>query len=350
MQLRTPSCWHVAWKETGFCTDKSSSPRERARTPPPPLATRAAVAATAIKAFSHRSGSTGEVPPLSCICVCLTTMKPVALILALAVITGCNGRAVRQADATTNRWEDTVDRFWQYVSELNEKADGVMQELKTSQITRELDTLITDTMSELAVYRDEIQTKLTPYTDPSTGQLSQDLQLLADKLQKDMLDAKERSTEYLGELKTMMEQNSDDVRNRINAYTNKLKKRLNKDTEEIHNTVATYLGELQSRTAQNLDAVKDHVHPYVHQASDTATKKLTDVSSMLQSQVESLGQQLETQAEGLKTQLEATAQDLRTSLEGKIDELTELFSPYATKIREQFENIVDKVKETAAAA
>lgn len=88
-------------------------------------------------------------------------------------------------------------------------------------------------MAELATYRDDIQTKLVPYTETSTGQLSQDLQLLANKLQKDMLDAKERSTEYLGELKTMMEQNSDDVRNRINTYSHKLKKRLNKDTEEI---------------------------------------------------------------------------------------------------------------------
>lgn len=88
-------------------------------------------------------------------------------------------------------------------------------------------------MAELGKYRDDIQTKLIPYTETSTSQMSQDLQLLVNKLQKDMLDAKERSTEYLGELKTMMEQNSDDVRGRITAYTNKLKKRLNKDAEEI---------------------------------------------------------------------------------------------------------------------
>lgn len=114
-------------------------------------------------------------------------------------------------------------------------------------------------------------------------------------------------------------------------------------------TVATYLGELQSRTSQNLDAIKERVEPYVHQASDTATKKLSDISSILKSQADGLGQQLETQAEDLKTQLEATAEELRTSLEGKISELSELFSPYATKIREQFENIMDTVKDTATA-
>ncbi|KAI3361196.1 hypothetical protein L3Q82_013396 [Scortum barcoo] len=281
--------------------------------------------------------------------VCLTTMKAVAVILALAVITGCNARAVRQADATPNRWEDTVDRFWQYISELNQKADGVVQDLKASQLSRELDTLITDTMAELATYRDDMQAKLSPYTESSTSQMTQDLQLLVNKLQKDMLDAKERSTEYLGELKAMVEQNSNDVHNRISSYTHKLRKRLDKDTEEIRNTVATYLGEIQSRTSQNLETVREHVEPYVQQAGDTATKKLGDISSMLRSQAEGLGHQLETQADGLRTQLESTAQDLRTSLEGKIDELTELLSPYAAQFREQVQNIMDKVKETATA-
>lgn len=88
-------------------------------------------------------------------------------------------------------------------------------------------------MGELTKYTDGIQAKLSPYTDVSSGTLVEDLQLLTTKLQKDMVDAKERSTEYLGELKTMVEQNSDDVRSRISTYTNKLKKRLNKDTEEI---------------------------------------------------------------------------------------------------------------------
>lgn len=88
-------------------------------------------------------------------------------------------------------------------------------------------------MAELTAYKDDIQTKLSPYAESSTGQLSEDLQLLANKLQKDMLDAKERSTVYLSELKSMVEQNTGDVRTRISTYTNKLRKRLNKDTEEI---------------------------------------------------------------------------------------------------------------------
>lgn len=113
-------------------------------------------------------------------------------------------------------------------------------------------------------------------------------------------------------------------------------------------TVSTYLGELQSRTSHNFETMKDNVEPFVQQASDSATKKLSDISTILKTQAEGLGQQLESQAGGIKTQLESTVQDLRISLEGKIDELTDMISPYAAHIREQVENLMEKVKETAS--
>lgn len=93
-------------------------------------------------------------------------------------------------------------------------------------------------MAELAKYKEDIQTKMRPLTDSSTDQMTQDLQLLGDRLQRDMLEAKDRSIEYLGELKAMVEQNSDDIHTRVSTYTHKLRKRLTKDTEEIRKYVA----------------------------------------------------------------------------------------------------------------
>ncbi|CAN9513797.1 unnamed protein product [Ophioblennius macclurei] len=276
-------------------------------------------------------------------------MKAVALILALAVITGCNARVVRQADASTDRWVGAVDTFWRYISDLNEKADGVLVNMKDSQLRRELDTLITDTMAELAVYKDDIETKLAPFTQASTTQMTQDLSLLFEKLQKDMTEAKDRNLEYLGEFKSMVETNTGNVRDRFTSYTNKLRKRLTKDTTEITETAGIYLGEIQSRASQNLQTMRDTVEPYVQQVGDNGSKKLSDISAFLKSQSDGLGEQLQAQAEGFKAQLETTAQELRTSLEGKIDELTDLLTPFANKLREQVETIVDKVTETTSA-
>ncbi|TWW53431.1 Apolipoprotein Eb [Takifugu flavidus] len=277
----------------------------------------------------------------------LKTMNPAALLLALALVCGCSARSVPLAPAQPDHWQGVVNRFWQYITDLSQQSDDVVKTLKTHQISRELDTLITDTMAELTKYKDEVQSRVAPYTESSSGQLSQDMQLLFNKLQKDMTDAKVRSTDYLGELKALMEQNSDDVRDRMSTYTNKLKKRLNKDAEQIHNTIATYMGEIQLRTSQNLENMRGQFEPYLQQGGDTASKKMADLSTVLGSQAESLGQQLETQVEDLKTRLEVTAQELRTSLEGKMDELKDLLSPYATQIRENFESMVDKFKETA---
>lgn len=106
------------------------------------------------------------------------------------------------------------------------------------------------------------------------------------------------------------------------------------------------MGEIQSRASQNLENMRGQFEPYLLQTSDTANKKLTDLSTMMSGQAKSLGEQLETQVEQLKTQLEVTAQELRTSLEGKMDELKDLLSPHTTQIRENFESMVDKFKET----
>lgn len=88
-------------------------------------------------------------------------------------------------------------------------------------------------MAELETYKNNIQTKLVPYTETSTAQLSQDVQLLINRLQKDMLDAKERGTEYHSELQAIVDHNTGDLESRINTFIHKLQKRLNKDIEEI---------------------------------------------------------------------------------------------------------------------
>lgn len=54
-------------------------------------------------------------------------------------LVGCHARSLFQADAPQPRWEEMVDRFWQYVSELNTHADGVAQNIKGSQLSRELE-------------------------------------------------------------------------------------------------------------------------------------------------------------------------------------------------------------------
>lgn len=94
-------------------------------------------------------------------------------------------------------------------------------------------TLIQDSMSELTMYKDDLETKLAPYTQEAAERMAIDLQKMGDKLREHMSEAREQMEKYSVELQTMMEQNADDVRARVSAYNRKLKKRLTKDTEAI---------------------------------------------------------------------------------------------------------------------
>lgn len=94
-------------------------------------------------------------------------------------------------------------------------------------------TLIQDSMSELTMYKEDVQTKLAPYTQEAAERFSTDMQKMTTRLHDHMTSARDQMTKYSSELQTMMEQNADDVRARVATYTRKLKKRLMKDTEEI---------------------------------------------------------------------------------------------------------------------
>lgn len=52
---------------------------------------------------------------------------------------GSNARSVPQAVAHPDHWQDIVNRFWQYITDLNQQSDEVVKTLKAHQISRELE-------------------------------------------------------------------------------------------------------------------------------------------------------------------------------------------------------------------
>ncbi|XP_034029916.1 apolipoprotein Eb [Thalassophryne amazonica] len=251
-------------------------------------------------------------------------MKAAVVIFVVAVITGCSAHVLPMTDTIQSQWEKSVEEFWKYISDLTGKSDDYLTTFKTSQFSTELDRIITDTFTQLS--------QITQSGESTVGQVSEELQLLSTKLHKDMVDAKDRSTVYLNELKTLMKQDSDDVRTRMTTYSNKLKKRLNKDAQEIRNSLSIYMDEVNARASPHVDTAKQHVH----QAGDTTTEKLEELTAMVQSEVKNLGQQLETDAKELKTKLEASAQEL-------LDTFDTMAKQVASQFREQIDNIMEKV-------
>uniref|UniRef100_A0AAY4DLX0 Apolipoprotein Eb n=1 Tax=Denticeps clupeoides TaxID=299321 RepID=A0AAY4DLX0_9TELE len=244
-------------------------------------------------------------------------MKVVAAILALAVFSG-QISIVKLIDQPKEPWEDAVDRFWQYVADVNSRAEEMKKTLQIDDIlmTNQFN-LISNTMSELSMYRDDLHNKLGPLAKNTAELLQQDFLLLADKLEADMKDAKERTVMYTTELQTLVEQNTAEVRNRLNTYTRKLKKRLGKDTED---KMSVYFGELQSRINDRVDDVKLRVNPYLTEMHEQTKEKLSALGQMLKSHTEEMRENLETKANDLRQKLEKTQENLRTTLEGKAED------------------------------
>ncbi|XP_056120188.1 apolipoprotein Ea [Rhinichthys klamathensis goyatoka] len=261
-------------------------------------------------------------------------MKFVAVILALAVISGCQGNFLFQ-DEPKSPWEKAVDQFWNRVSELTSRAEEMRDNIKATQLGRELDTLIGDTMTELQMYKDDMHSKLGPYAQETAERFNEDLQLLTSKLRTHMEDAKDRVTEYSQELRTMVEQNAEDVKNRVNTYAKKLRKRFNKDIQEINKKMETYFEEVRSRAAQNMEDVKGRLEPYFTAMQQRAEDKLISLGELLRSQGEGIKEKLESQMQGLREQVEKTTENMGNTLQEKADELHKWFEPYFSQFQKQ---------------
>lgn len=83
-------------------------------------------------------------------------------------------------------------------------------------------------MTELARYRDDLQAKIT---ETAPTQWPQDLQLLMDRLAKDLQDGRDHSIVYLTEIRSMVDQNTGNVQGRMESYLKKLRRRLNSDMD-----------------------------------------------------------------------------------------------------------------------
>uniref|UniRef100_A0A8C3GA25 Apolipoprotein Ea n=1 Tax=Cyclopterus lumpus TaxID=8103 RepID=A0A8C3GA25_CYCLU len=233
--------------------------------------------------------------------------------VGLRLNVGCHARSVPQ-----DPWEEVVNRFNDYFRDQICKADEVMTDIKNSQISRELDTLIQDSMSELAMYKDDLQAKVVPYSQDAADKLGRDLQELTNRLGDHMSEARDQMEKSGKELQSVMEQNVEDVRFRLSAYTRKLRK--------------LRPSGLRASTSNNMEDVRTRLDPYFAKVLENAQAKVTTLNDLLKSQAEKVKEKMQTVAEDIKEHFEKTSEDLRSTLEDKMEELKTWFQPIVSRI------------------
>uniref|UniRef100_A0A8C4WMN8 Apolipoprotein E n=1 Tax=Gopherus evgoodei TaxID=1825980 RepID=A0A8C4WMN8_9SAUR len=207
---------------------------------------------------------------------------------------GCQANPIVQDEPKT-KWEEAVTVFWNYLSKVGHAAENVTAQIKSSQLSKELDGLITDTMAEVEVYREQLRTQFGPYAQEAQQRLGSEVAALTGKLRADMEEAKGRL-------------NLEEVRARVGMYLRKLRKRLGKDAEELRRKMAAYAGEAMGEQSQK---VRD-----------------------------SLG----TRAQELHGHLQEKAEEVQSSLDQAAEQVRQWFAPFLQDVRAQLQTMVEKLQ------
>ncbi|KAG2470537.1 APOEB protein, partial [Polypterus senegalus] len=271
-------------------------------------------------------------------------MKFLAVILATAFIAGSQARFLLLGDEPKSKWEESVDNFWQYVSKIGTGADDIVGQIKSSQLSRELDGLITDTMAELNLYTDDLKNKIAPYTQSMASQFGDDIVGMKDKLHLDMTDVKNKMVQYSEELRLMVDQNVEEVKSKMNIYMRKLKKKLSKDSEDLRRKFTTYAEDLRTRTSQNMEAMRDRFEPYTSDIKEKTQQKLDSLQQIFTDQAKSIRDRFNGKATEFKSDFEQKAKEVQGLMQDKAEELRNWFEPYINNLRQQFDTMLENLK------
>ncbi|XP_064359587.1 apolipoprotein E [Dromaius novaehollandiae] len=173
-------------------------------------------------------------------------MKLWVALLGAALLAGC--RAEQGPEEPRAGWEAAVDSFWEYVAQLGQAVENGTARVKSSEIGRQLDGLIAETMEELEAQVAELQAKLGPSGEAGAG-LRRDVEELGGRLRAELVEARGRAAQYGAEARAVLQQGAEDLRSRLAAYARKLRKRLAKDAEELRSRLAAAAGEVRARAA-----------------------------------------------------------------------------------------------------
>ncbi|TFJ97218.1 SWI/SNF-related matrix-associated actin-dependent regulator of chromatin subfamily A-like protein 1 [Platysternon megacephalum] len=270
-------------------------------------------------------------------------MKVWIVLLGATLLAGCQANPLVQDEPKT-KWEEAVNVFWNYLSKVGHAADNVTAQIKSSQLSKELDGLITDSMAEVEVYREGLQARFGPYTQAAQQRLGSEVAALTGKLRADMEEAKGRVVQYTGDVRLMFDQNLEEVRARVAMYLRKLRKRLGKDTEELRRKMAAYAGEVQAHTDQQVDAVRQGLQPLIVSIRDKGQQHLEALSQAMGEQSQKVRDSLGTRAQELHGHLQEKAEEVRSSLDQAAEQVRQWFAPFLQDVRAQLQALAEKLQ------
>ncbi|XP_051901505.1 apolipoprotein Eb [Pristis pectinata] len=260
-------------------------------------------------------------------------MKFLVTLLVAGLIAAAQGSQEPAPNAPT-KWEEAVEKFWDLASQVLHSTESV---LSNTQLQNRFRELITEGLSQLNTSAEDLRARLGPYSE----QFHSDLEVLRDRLQRDLGSLQSTVEQYHTESQLLAQQGYSDLRHTLGVYLRKYRKRLTRDQEQIRHKFQEYQELLGDQGQRAVEGLRQAVDPV---ASATGTK-LQEGLSALQQGFEQRLDQVRQQAHSFQQQAARDTQGLRQAVEDQMAALRDWFQSEAQAISHRFQELLDSVRQ-----
>lgn len=260
-------------------------------------------------------------------------MKFLATVLVLAFVSASKAQE-QFSDLPPINWEDAVDKFWAFTDKVSllTKEAAPREALDT-----ELRDLISDALTQLNESSQQLQSRLGPYS----AQFQSDIELLGERLQRDLNSVQGALQVYNEEVGMMVRQNLGDIRHSLSMYLRKYRKRVSRDREEIRRKFAEYQTTLEEQGRRAVVGLREAVEPVAQEVGGKLKERFTAIQEDLHRRMSHIQQQ----ARELHERTAVDGQGLREAIEAKMETIQRWFETESQKISRRFQEWIDSVRE-----
>lgn len=292
-------------------------------------------------------------------------MKALWALLLVPLLTGCLAEGELEVTdqlpwQSDQPWEQSMNRFWDYLRWVQTLSDQVQEELQSSQVTQELTVLMEDTMTEVKAYKKELEEQLGPVAEETRTRLAKEVQAALARLGADMEDLRNRLGQYRNEVHTMLGQSTEELRSRLSTHLRKMRKRLLRDTDDLQKRLAVYKAGAREGAERGVSAIRERLGPLVEQGRQRTANLGTGSAQPLRDRAQALGDRIRGRLEEVGNQARDRLEEVREQMEEvryKVEEQAEIFQarlkgwlePLVEDMQHQWANLMEKIQAVVAA-
>ncbi|XP_041649635.1 apolipoprotein A-I-like [Cheilinus undulatus] len=243
----------------------------------------------------------------------------VLVVLALAVLTGCNANLL-YADEPKPQLEALTDAFWDYVAKATKSADDTLQMIKSSQFGQDVTARLTDSADAATLYTQRVHEQLPPAAQEMISTVTMETYALKTRLEEEMATAKAKLDPITEDMKTKIQQQVEQLKQELAPLadmdpetlratliqkTDELKASLEASVLDLRAQLNPYSEDMRQKVDQHLQDFKERVVPVTERVHSEVTQRVQQARDMAIPYVEEIREKLDPLAKDVQDRLTA---------------------------------------------